>query len=175
MEIHITPAPDANPADLTGGISTTVLRRLPLQPPAPEPNARPRHIWRSPKVIDRNIEKIREEIARHPGSAGREPIFYAIVADTYIELLMHGEKRLLQAIANRVSTPEQPVSSRTVENWLRIAKSPKFGLLETYGTPGKQGGHLTDAARVLLGRPTIEEVERDREEERRGKLYHDGP
>lgn len=89
-----------------------------------------------------DIESIQGAVVR-PGRAGRDDLFYAQIANTYLELIEEGDLRPIDTIASL-----EQYSRDTVAGWIKTAR--KRGLLSS--PPGRRvaGGDLTEKAKRIL-------------------------
>lgn len=103
--------------------------------------------WTDHELPD--VDTIKGAVVR-PGRAGRDDLFYAQIARTYLELIEEGDLSPIDTIAVR-----EQYSRDTVAGWIKTAR--KRRLLS--GPPGRRvaGGELTDKAKEALASQGNEE------------------
>ncbi|GAA3171535.1 hypothetical protein [Nonomuraea roseoviolacea] len=144
MELSIRPRPDADPAELARGITTSTLRAIPLanvieaRKKAQATNQQ-RHNFVL-HAATREIRRMVEEDPR-PGSRGRPDLFYVMVAFAYAIQALRS-KSPVNALAQATGADR-----RTAENWIRLAR--ERGMISA-PTPGMPGGKWTPKAEQVL-------------------------
>lgn len=141
--LTVRPNPQASPEELTGGLSTTVLRQVNFQAAANE--------WRKfAGVTDRHATVFREfqEHINNLDHALKDRIdkgvnesYLAWLSLAYVYLVNAGEDSVTRNLAELVG--RQP---ETIRAHLKMARAAK--LLTT--VKGKAGGHLTEKSEAII-------------------------
>jgi hypothetical protein len=141
--------PDDAPV-IGDGITARVLRKVPV---GPEVIARALETSPIQKAIGAGpstFQAAARNEPRRPGSHGRPDLYYARLAQLYVELVNAGSRSPVQNIADRLSADGQPYSRDYVRDQLVDAR--RRGLL-THPPRGRPGGQLTRRAVKLLDLP----------------------
>ncbi|MFC6886434.1 MULTISPECIES: hypothetical protein [Actinomadura] len=150
-EIRISPAPGIDPRRLARGITTGVLRAIPLSEVAGEV----RGLWRSAQEGKPDAERVRHSLERmarlvreamqvdpRPGRRGRPDEFYVAVAVIYARYVDLRDPKPVRRVAELCGE-----NWRTVANWVRLAR--QRGLL-TENAGAEADGELTARAAAVL-------------------------
>lgn len=140
--VTITPGPDATDNEVAGGIASTLVRQLDFRGAGEEWRAKSEHVAeRDERVGKRQSAELRSLVA-----VGITDEYLATLAQTYVRLVMTGEKSVIRRLAELVDK-----SPETIKIHLKEAR--KRELLTT--VKGRAGGHLTSKARQILqiGKP----------------------
>ncbi|WP_431915230.1 hypothetical protein [Nonomuraea jabiensis] len=144
IELSIKPAPDADPAALARGITTSTLRAIPLANVIEaRKKAQATNQQRHNFVLHAATQEIRRMVKEdpRPGSRGRPDLFYVMVAFAYAIQALRS-KSPVNALAQATEADR-----RTAENWIRLAR--ERGTLSS-PTPGMPGGKWTPKAEQAL-------------------------
>jgi hypothetical protein len=136
-ELHITPSQAATEAQTAGGITSAVLRDIPLSEAATRIARRQRDM----QLLDDLVEHVAVMAAGRPGRRGRDDLFYAVMSATYVLLRVFGERKPVAALASRTELGIDTIRTQ-------IKEARKRGMLT--GQAGKTGGELTMEALNLL-------------------------
>jgi hypothetical protein len=134
-ELHIAPAPNADPLTIARGISTATLNALPLVEMTAE-------VAQAAPAAEAAAEAIASMSSEANRLRNRSPLFYAQIAAQYAALTAAGERQPIQLIARHWDR-----STEAVRGWVRTAR--KMGYLT--GEAGRTTGALTEEAKQLLG------------------------
>ena len=140
--VTIAPSRDATEEDVAGGIASTVVRKLDFRAASEE--------WRSKLELvaerDERVGKRQSAELRSLVAVGITDEYLATLAQTYVRLVMTGEKSVIRRLAELVDK-----SPETIKIHLKEAR--KRELLTT--VKGRAGGHLTSKAGQILqiGKP----------------------
>lgn len=129
-ELHITPADNANPEDVAGGISSVLLRRINFQAAIRE---------RQP-TSETEKEAI-GGILRKLLAAGISDTYLAMLANTYVRYVHRGQPALTDTLARMIGKRPD-----TVKQHLKRAR--QAGMLTT--ASGKAGGNTTQKADHII-------------------------
>ena len=137
--ITISPHAEAAPADLAGGLSSTVVRQLDFRKAAKEWRRLRR---RGEEAVDPARRKLAQRL-QGLVSDGITDEYLAALADTYVTLVSEGEASVTTSLAELVGKKPETIK-------IHLKSARKRGLLTT--VKGRAGGNLTDEARRILGR-----------------------
>lgn len=155
-EVHITRPGAKMPP---GGLTTRFLRELRMS----EDLAELRHAILAEKIahdlIHWNFSL--EGLSRQPGRRGHPPLWYAERAAEYVEVVAKGSTRPIVELAQKWGY--QPSGAREI-----VFQCREKGML-TGSPPGRSGGDLTEAARVLLVSAAASRPKRKRRTQKRQK------
>lgn len=142
MMVTVRPGRNATDDDLAGGIPATLMRQLNFSDVVDEwRKKRERRTDLSAKQKSATTQRLRTLLS----DQGVSDEYLANLADAYVRLVMNGDRSVTKSLAGMIDR-----SPETVKLHLKQARAKD--LLTT--VRGRAGGHLTDAARVLLGGPT---------------------
>lgn len=135
--VTITPSPDATDNEVAGGIASTLVRQIDFRAAGEEWRAKSEHIAeRDERIGKRQSAELRSLVAN-----GITDEYLATLAQTYVRLVMTGEKSIVRRLAELVDK-----SPETIKIHLKEAR--KRDLLTT--VKGRAGGHLTSKSRQIL-------------------------
>jgi hypothetical protein len=144
-EVRITPHPEADPVEVSRGITTGTLRAIPLAQTLTQLREEAEAEQRADSVFQRDreihferpVRRIRAAVEADPkpGRKGRPDAFFLAVAWAYVWLNHWHTPNPVQQLAEACG-----VERRLAANWVRLAREK--GLL-TEATEGFPGGELT--------------------------------
>lgn len=142
---HPKATPDVTSPLPPGGVTSRLLRRLPLGELVDAVRSQlaetAQHVEHHGRA-GRQAAASAEAFARRPGRAGRGDRDYAEVAEMYVSILATGDLKPVETLA-----AEMFLSPSQIRNVLYEAR--RRGLL-TKAAPGRAGGRLTDECRRIL-------------------------
>lgn len=132
--LSIEPGDDADPWEIAGGLSSTVLRQINFQEAIDQ--------WRreSPGTV---LDEYFRERLRELVSEGVTDQYLAYLASVYVGMVRAGEKGITAKLADATGKKLD-----TVKAHLKAARKREFLTV----IPGKAGGQLTEKAAALLGK-----------------------
>ncbi|MDV6246884.1 hypothetical protein [Rhodococcus opacus] len=134
--VTITPGPNATPADIAQGLSSTVLREVDFK------SAVNAHLGITRQTASTEDIDTRSNALRNLLEAeGVSELYLAHLADAYVTLVQSG--------VHNVSGKLGEMTGRTPGAILQHLKKARKASLLT-ATPGRAGGQLTNSARELL-------------------------
>lgn len=129
VRLVIEPSPDATEADLTGGISQTVLRKI--------ATTRTDNARNFLMMVRLRGEARDREIT---------PRYLAVLAATYVTLVDQGERNPVAVIAEHLERP-----ANTIRQHVKTARSRGYLVTGADAARGRASGELTQEALELLG------------------------